>query len=378
MSVLFQNAPEDDRPAKRGRKLTPEEEAEKRQFEQAMRRHGEFIKRAINEDRSQNSFNTLNHIVESGDKIKIHDKRPKILYFNEELTPALRRTAIEYIWSWCSDQVVDYIFVENVFHDTVINFDRYFSVVKLEGENDEERTQTLKHIIMTSFSLASKYHKKIFYDDIESDPYEGPGVGVAGPKYLQPYLDVVNSEVEYDVLAALHFELSQTNVYDLLEQTLYYFKDDDTLQVLRDKRVRQRMVTRARLTLYLYDMYEIALEDIVATIILVELESFDEEFNPKPYIFPTMNLQKVMTCREMFFTIETMHLLNRAHEQINVLQKNKPKTVIQELKKMVDENVNTPYFVSRVNELILDGSKEKILSLKRSWYDKWSELTKKI
>ena len=174
-------------------------------------------------------------------------------------------------------------------------------------------------------------------------------------------------------------------MYDLLEQTLYYFKDDETLQLLRDKRVRQEMVTRARLTLYLYDMYEVSLEDIVATIILVTVESFEykHEFFDRAKahlksIFPTMNLQKVMTCREMFFTIETMHLLKCAHEQLNVLKKNKPKRVIQELKNLVDENVNTAYFVSRVNELKLDGSKKEILSLKTSWYDKWSELTKKI
>ena len=30
-------------------------------------------------------------------------------------------------------------YVDRVFHETVINFDRYFSVTKLEGKNDKEQ-----------------------------------------------------------------------------------------------------------------------------------------------------------------------------------------------------------------------------------------------
>ena len=269
MSAIIHNALEDERPTKRT--LTGEQR-EKQEEEQRLKNLlSELIYHPQSDEdkvlrkprvKRVNDSPALNlrkqTVTTFWDDARIYDRRPKEPGINKDLTPSLRNSAIKFVWGWIFD-TVKATYVDSVFHDTVINFDRYFSVTKLEGASDEERTQHLRRVMLACLSLTAMFYDRdfntdndVFWDDVLEEyviqfwddvleEYVKEYVNDQTQReHMHFYVDVLNSGLKNKVIKTLEYSMIQTSVYDLLEQTLHNLKKQDAvkdLKILQDKSV---------------------------------------------------------------------------------------------------------------------------------------------
>ena len=295
MSAIIHNALEDERPTKR---TLTEEQREKQEEERRLKillseliYHPQsdedkfFRNPRVKRVNDSPALNLREHAVTSD--ARIYDKRPKKPGTNKDLTPSLRNSAVKFVCDWVFD-TVKATYVDSVFHDTVINFDRYFSVTKLEGVNDKERTQHLRRVMLACLSLTAMFYDRDFNkdndvfwdDDSQKHVYviEEEREDHTQREHMHFYVDVLNSGLKNKVLETLEYSMLQTSVYDLLEQTLHHLKKQDAvkdLQILQDKSIKRKMIECAREMVFRDDLYFFSLEDIVAAII-IQIETLEE------------------------------------------------------------------------------------------------------
>ena len=317
MSAIIHNALEDERPTKR---TLTEEQREKQEEEELAPLLSKLIYipqyndneglqyHRVKRENDSPMLNMREHAVTS--VARIYDRRPKNPGTNKDLTPSLRTSAVEFVWDWVF-YTVKATYVDSVFHDTVINFDRYFSVTKLEGVNDEERTQHLQRVMLACLSLTAMFYdgdfnknNDVLWDDVLKEHVyviEDVIEDVIEEErerreHMHFYVHVLNSGLKDEVLETLEYSMIQTSVYDLLEQTLHHLRKQDAfkhLQILHDRKkkdvkddkelekedankgIGRKMIEYAREMVYRDDLYLFSLEDIVAAII-IPVETLEE------------------------------------------------------------------------------------------------------
>lgn len=315
MSAIIHNALEDERPTKRT--LTEKQREEQEEERRLKNLLSELIYYPQNDEEKffrnprvkrvndSPALNLREHAVTSA--ARIYDKRPKKPGTNKDLTPSLRKSAVKFVWDWVFD-TVKATYVDSVFHDTVINFDRYFSVTKLEGVNDKERAQHLRRVMLACLSLTAKFYDRdynkdndVLWDDVLrehvyviEDVTEEEREYQTQREHMHFYVDVLNSGLKNKVLETLEYSMIQTSVYDLLEQTLHHLRKQDAFKHLQslhvfqkndrekkdvhndnelkkqdaDKAIERKMIECAREMVFCDDLYFFSLENIVAAIII--------------------------------------------------------------------------------------------------------------